>query len=87
LKPNFAAKTKGIQSWVSVVVGEFKKPGFSAGFESDLVKIGKEMRLMLNVLVCLGVPNPSVGGILVQGRQISTFKFDVVAPKLYRMVK
>jgi hypothetical protein len=68
LRPDFAAKTKGIKSWVSVVVGEFKKPGFSPGFDFDLVRIGKEMRLMLNVLVCLGVPSPTVGGILVQER-------------------
>lgn len=70
-----------------MVVGEFKRPGFSPCFESDLVKIGKEMRTMLNDLIRLGVPSPSVGGILIQGRQITTFQLDIIAPKLYRMVK
>ncbi|KAG0171396.1 hypothetical protein DFQ28_001064 [Apophysomyces sp. BC1034] len=86
-KPDFAANVKAPNSWISVVVCEFKRPGFSPCFESDLVKIGKEMRTMLNYLIRLGVPSPSVGGILIQGRQITTFQFDIVAPKLYRMVK
>lgn len=70
-----------------MVVGEFKRPGFSPYLELDLVKIGIEMRTMLNDLVRLGVSNPLVGGILIQGRHITTFQFDIIAPKVYRMVK
>lgn len=68
-------------------MGEFKPPGFSLCFESDLVKIGKEMRSMLNALIRIGVTNPSIGGILIQGSHVSTYKFDIIAPKIYRMIK
>ncbi|ORX61454.1 hypothetical protein DM01DRAFT_1269253, partial [Hesseltinella vesiculosa] len=42
---------------------------------------------MVNDLIRLGVASPSVGGILIQGRRITTFQFDIAAPKLYRMIK
>ncbi|KAI8334698.1 hypothetical protein BC941DRAFT_327105, partial [Chlamydoabsidia padenii] len=73
-KPDFAVNIKAPKSWAFVVLGEFERPGFSPCFESDFVKTGKEMRSMVNDLVRLGVPNPSVGGILIQGRHISIFQ-------------
>jgi hypothetical protein len=42
---------------------------------------------MLNDLICLGISDPSVGGILIQGRHISTYRFDIIAPKVYRTIK
>ncbi|ORE06743.1 hypothetical protein BCV72DRAFT_262542 [Rhizopus microsporus var. microsporus] len=44
------------------------------------------MRTMLNDLIRLGIPSPSVGGILIQGHQITTFQLDIIGPKLYRMI-
>ncbi|KAG0936252.1 hypothetical protein G6F57_008030 [Rhizopus arrhizus] len=52
-KPDFVANVKTMNSWISVTIGEFKSPKFSRCFESDLVKVGKEMRTMLNALICL----------------------------------
>ena len=52
-KPDFVANVKTMNSWISVIIGEFKLPKFSRCFESDLVKVGKEMRTMLNALICL----------------------------------
>ncbi|KAG1391981.1 hypothetical protein G6F60_012285 [Rhizopus arrhizus] len=79
-KPDFITSVKGINSWLPIVVGEFKKPGFTPCLETDLVKTGKEMRTMVNGLVRIGVDNPSAGAILIQGRVINTFKMDIVAP-------
>ncbi|KAG0166000.1 hypothetical protein DFQ30_007718 [Apophysomyces sp. BC1015] len=76
-----AANIKAPNSWISVVVSEFKRPVFSPYLESDLVKIDIEMRTMLNDLVRLGIFNPLVGGILIQRRHITTFQYDIVAPR------
>jgi hypothetical protein len=43
-----------------------KKPVFKPCFESDVLMIGKDMRLMINKLVNIGVGHPSVGAILIQ---------------------
>ncbi|ORX55764.1 hypothetical protein DM01DRAFT_1335152 [Hesseltinella vesiculosa] len=86
-KPDFTASAKATNSWISIVVGEFKKPGYSPTMESDFLKIGKQMRSMINDLVRQNVCGPVVCGILVQGRQIRTFKMDLVALKTYRMIK
>lgn len=40
---------------------------------------------MINSLVSVGVDNPSVSAILIQGRAIITFKMDIVATKCYRL--
>jgi hypothetical protein len=61
-KPDFIASVKNISLWLPIVVGEFKKSGFSSCFETDLAR--KEMRTMVNSLVRVGIDNPSVGGIL-----------------------
>ncbi|SAM08952.1 hypothetical protein [Absidia glauca] len=52
---------------LDLIIGEFKPPNHnSSQVEPDLVKLGKQMRIMINKLVTKGVPNPVVGGVLVQ---------------------
>jgi hypothetical protein len=86
-KPDYIVSISGINSWLPIDIGEFKKPGFKPCFESDLLKIGEDMSLMVNKLVNIGVGHPSVGAILIQGRTISTLKINIAAPRCYRMVK
>ncbi|KAG0173133.1 hypothetical protein DFQ30_008805 [Apophysomyces sp. BC1015] len=73
---------------LAIVVGEFKSPLYNSNqTESDQVKLGKEMRSMINDLVVKGTPDPAVCGVLVQGFDMSTFVMDLPSPKLYRLVK
>ncbi|KAI8641058.1 hypothetical protein BD408DRAFT_444635 [Parasitella parasitica] len=55
--------------------------------KSDLVKLGQEMRWMLNKLVMEGVEKPVVGGILISGFQIQTYKMELIDIGVYRMVE
>ncbi|KAG2202175.1 hypothetical protein INT46_007690, partial [Mucor plumbeus] len=55
--------------------------------KSDLVKLGQEMRWMLNKLVREGVGKPVVGGILVTGFQTQTYKMELIDIGVYRMVE
>lgn len=72
---------------LALVIGEFKPPNHNSNqTESDLVKLGKEMRVMINDLVTKGVPEPVVCGILVQEFDMSFFVMDLVSPKLYRLL-
>ncbi|KAF7725667.1 hypothetical protein EC973_009474 [Apophysomyces ossiformis] len=88
LKPDFMVTSTCVSFPLAIVVGEFKPPQFNSNQnESDIVKIGKEMRGMLNDLVKKNTPNPVVCGVLVQGFAISTFVLDLPASKLYRMTK
>ncbi|KAG0176232.1 hypothetical protein DFQ28_009010 [Apophysomyces sp. BC1034] len=54
--------------------------------ESNLVNIGKEMEWMMNRLVQRGVQEPVIGGILVQGFKMMTYKMNLQFPNVYRMV-
>lgn len=47
---------------------ELKQPGSRCpGPYTDLVKLGKEMKLMLDALVLAGVRDPVVCGLLIKG--------------------
>jgi hypothetical protein len=72
-----------------LAVSEVKSPENRNGnpVESDLVKIGKEMAWMVNTLVNKGVPDPVVGGILLDGYKMKIFKMDIKYPKTYRMIE
>ncbi|ORY99348.1 hypothetical protein BCR43DRAFT_226812 [Syncephalastrum racemosum] len=85
-KPDFVVYVQPSNAHHDIMVGEVKPPNASISqAESDLVKIGKELRLMLNRLILLGTPDPVVCGILVEGFNMTTFTMDLPAPQLYRM--
>ncbi|KAI7854488.1 hypothetical protein BDC45DRAFT_535502 [Circinella umbellata] len=54
--------------------------------ESDLVKIGKEMKWMINNLIKCGTENPVVWSILLQGFVLTTYKINLLYPKIYYMI-
>lgn len=70
----------------SVLVAEFKPSNQNSYVESDLVKLGKQMKMMMNQLVSIGVVEPKVCGILCEGDSLCTYVMDLAAPKLYRMI-
>ncbi|KAI9257183.1 hypothetical protein BDA99DRAFT_515763 [Phascolomyces articulosus] len=87
LKPDYALYVNGLSKRFVVLVAEFKPPGGKDRMESDLVKIGNEMRFMVNRLVKLGVESPVVGGILVNKNTLSTYKLEIRGAEVYCMVQ
>ena len=77
----------GLSKRFVVLVAEFEPPGGKDIMESDLVKIGNEMRFMVNRLVKLGVESPVVGGILANKNTLSTYKFEIKGAEVYSMVQ
>ncbi|KAI9494394.1 hypothetical protein BDB00DRAFT_787231 [Zychaea mexicana] len=55
--------------------------------KSDLVKIGQEMRWMINKLVREGVNKPMVGGVQISGFKMYTYKMDIISTAAYRLVE
>lgn len=55
--------------------------------KSDLVKIAQEMKWMLNKLVREGVEMLVVGGVLITGFTMYTFKMELIDASIYRMVQ
>lgn len=69
---------------LNLTCAEAKSPSNCAVFpKSGLVKTGQEMRWMFNKLVRAGVQNPVVGGILISGYDMHTFKMDMVDDSIY----
>ncbi|KAF7724813.1 hypothetical protein EC973_000697 [Apophysomyces ossiformis] len=67
---------------------EVKKPGGrNGGPYTDLVKLGKEMKLMLDALIKSEVPNPKVCGLLVNGSSCKTYRMDLEYEAIYRLVQ
>ena len=71
------------------LISEVKLPSNTNGnaVESDTIKVGKQMALMLNKLIRQDVSYPVVGGILLEGLKMITFKMDLKYPKSYRMIE
>ncbi|CEP12192.1 hypothetical protein [Parasitella parasitica] len=75
--------------WILERVEQVKPPSNANGnaVESDIVKIGKQMAWMLNMLIRQGVSHPVVGGILLEGFKMTTYKMDLQYPRTYRMIE
>ncbi|CAO3668250.1 unnamed protein product [Rhizopus stolonifer] len=86
-KPDFRVFSRIINIKCTVVVAEFKSKSHNSAVESDLLKLGKQMKLMYNDLVQKRIPKPNVCGLLCQGENLSTFVMDMPSPFIYRMVK
>lgn len=69
-----------------LLIGEFKRFNQNSYVESDVVKLGKQMRVALNTMISNGVSAPRVCGIVNEGTNISTFVMDVTSPRIYRMI-
>lgn len=86
-KPDFQVFSRVINFKCIVIVAEFKHKSHNSSVESDLVKLGKEMKLVYNDLIKKRIPEPTVCGLLCQGKYLSTFSMDMPSPFTYRMVK
>jgi hypothetical protein len=86
-KPEFTAFSRIINIKCVVLVSEFKPTKSNSAVESDLVKLGRQMRSIYNDLVRLRLRNPVVCGIRSEGTQLTTYCMDMPSPNLYRMTK
>ncbi|KAI8148540.1 hypothetical protein BJV82DRAFT_663904 [Fennellomyces sp. T-0311] len=86
-KTDYGVYANGLSKKCVVLVAEFKPREGRQRQESDFIKIGKEMRTMLNRLIMIYVHNPVVCGNLVGGNRISTFKMELKASQIYAMVQ
>ncbi|KAG2226897.1 hypothetical protein INT45_010176 [Circinella minor] len=68
-----------------VQVPGFKDTKVPHNLHSDLVKLGKEMKIGVEKLVNEGVEEPEVVGIVVEGVEMTTYKLDLKYDGQYRM--
>lgn len=74
----------------NVGAAEIKPPGKANSTnngESDRVKLGHEMKAMLDDLISYGVESPVVGGILLEGCSMSTYKMSLDHPQVYKLIQ
>lgn len=55
--------------------------------DDDFFKLSVELQMMLNKLAQAGVEAPQVFGMIIYGFECFTFKMDLIAPGIYRMIK
>ncbi|KAF7720725.1 hypothetical protein EC973_006240 [Apophysomyces ossiformis] len=85
-KPDWVAFVKPWFKRFDLGVCEVKPPGAkNAGVFSDYVKLGFEMKEMLNSLIKEGLDDARVCGFLVKGYNIDTYVMDLQHPPIYRM--
>ncbi|EIE79722.1 hypothetical protein RO3G_04427 [Rhizopus delemar RA 99-880] len=86
-KPDYIAYVKTRSTRHDLTIAEVKPTGASLGKPpSDLVKLGQQMKLMLNNLISNKIPSSVVCGILVEGKNCSLYKMDIIGHSFYRMV-
>ncbi|KAG2205501.1 hypothetical protein INT47_005875, partial [Mucor saturninus] len=86
-KPGFQVFSRVINIRCIIIVAEFKAKSHNSAVESDLVKLGKQMKVMYNELVEKRIPKPTVCGLLCQGENLKTYVMDMTSSHTYRMVK
>ncbi|CAO3690315.1 unnamed protein product [Rhizopus stolonifer] len=69
-----------------VLIAEFKRSNQNSFVESDLLKLGKQIKLTINKLVSSGVVKLKVCGVHCEGDNLNTYVMDLVSPKVYRMI-
>ncbi|KAI8875860.1 hypothetical protein K501DRAFT_201728 [Backusella circina FSU 941] len=84
-KPDFTVYNLSGSAKCVVLIAEFKHKEQNSYIESNLVKLAKQMKSTLNLLVSDGVNEPKVCGIHCEGENVYTFIMDMPSPKLYRM--
>lgn len=88
-KPDYAIFVKQRSLRLDLSCAKAKSPVNTAMFlESDLVEIAQEMKWMRRKLVKEGVERPVVGGVLITGFTMYTFKMELIdASIIYKMVQ
>lgn len=69
-----------------MLIAEFKRSDQNSYVESDLIKLGKQMKFTMNKLVSDGVAKPKVCGVHCEGNNLHTYVMDLASPKVYRMI-
>ncbi|KAG1146678.1 hypothetical protein G6F38_004762 [Rhizopus arrhizus] len=69
-----------------VLIAEFKRPDQNSYVESDLIKVGKQMKLTMSKLVSDGIVKLKVYGVHCEGSNLYTYVMDLASPKVYRMI-
>lgn len=87
-KPDYVVFLSQRSSRLDLACAEVKPPANTSTYpKSDLVKLGQEMKLMLNKMLKEGVEVPVVGGVLVSGFIMRTYKLELVTAKCYIMTE
>ncbi|KAG0161927.1 hypothetical protein DFQ30_004843, partial [Apophysomyces sp. BC1015] len=88
MKPDWLNYIRPLHAKIDIATCEVKPPSKQGTADfSDFVKLGLEMRGMLNAMLdIIDVENAAVFGILVRGYTVTTFKMDAKV-QIYRMVQ
>lgn len=79
-KPDFSAFSRIINKKCVFLVYEFKPTKHNSEVESDLVKLGCQMRFSYKALVSHRVDNPIVCDVRSEGTQLTTYCMDMSSP-------
>ncbi|CEG65603.1 hypothetical protein RMATCC62417_02354 [Rhizopus microsporus] len=86
-KPDWFAYVKPWIKKFKLATCEIKPPSkVGRGDISDFVKLGIEMRDMLDEILSIGVDDASVFGILIEGKQVSTYAMNTKSG-VFRMIQ
>lgn len=85
-KPDFVVYNISGSVKCIVLIAEFKPTEQNPYVESDLVKLAKQMKVILNKLIINGVTKPKICGVRCEGENVHTYVMDLPSPKLYRII-
>ncbi|KAG2198078.1 hypothetical protein INT47_011913 [Mucor saturninus] len=83
IKPDYGIYANGLSHRFVVLVAEVKPIEGRQKLENDKVKIGKEMKIMMNELFDVGIHDPVVFGILIMDDHLYTYALHLGGPKAY----
>lgn len=87
-QPDWCASVKFWKNKYNIIATEAKpKAKQNRGIVSDYVKLGRELKLMLEKLIHCGVNDPKVYGLLVKGGVLEIYVMDIKVDGIYRFVK
>lgn len=86
-KPDYGVFPNGLSKRYVITVAEFKPKEARQQAESDFIKVGKQMRIMLNEALEIGVADPVVCGILVVDDKLITYKMHLADAKIYVLTR
>lgn len=83
IKLDFGIYANGLSQRFVVLVAEVKPIESRQKLENDKVKLGKEMKIMINELFDVGIQDPVVSGILVMDDHLYFYTMHLGGPKTY----
>ncbi|KAI8081810.1 uncharacterized protein B0P05DRAFT_447289, partial [Gilbertella persicaria] len=87
-QPDWCASVKFWKNKYNIIATEAKsKANQNRGIISDYVKLGRELKLMLEKLIYSGVNEPEVYGLLLKGGVLEIYMMDIKVDGIYRFVE